>query len=170
MITLTRRQLLIGLSALPTTGLLGCEDPGPAQVMRAPAPIADGDECAVCGMTINHFPGPKGEAFINGHEHPLKFCSTRDLFAWLNQPESEAVTEAVYVHDMGATDWEQPRFESFTDGRAAWYVVGHPLRGAMGGAIASFREQAAAEHFASTYQARVLAFDDITQEVVVNLD
>lgn len=168
--TLTRRQLLLVLGALPAAALPGCDDPGTPRAAQPPVPIADGDECAVCGMTINNFPGPKGEAFVAGAAQPLKFCSTRDLFAWLNQPESAAMAGAVYVHDMAATDWQKPAFESFTDGRSAWYVVGHPLPGAMGGAIASFRERAAADAFAARHQARVLAFGAVTQEVVLNLE
>ncbi len=124
-------------------------------------PIVPGDECHVCGMEISGFPGPKAEVFIRGEQHPLKFCSTRDLFAFLLQPESAAIVEQVYVHDMAATDWQHPSDKHFTDGRSAWYVVDQPLPGTMGPTLASFRERAAAQSFAAKHGGRVLSYAQI---------
>ncbi len=126
-----------------------------------PEPIVAGDECHVCGMEISHFPGPKAEVFIRGERHPLKFCSTRDLFAFLLQPESAAIVEQVYVQDMAATDWQHPGDKHFTDGRTSWYVVGQSLPGAMGPTLASFRERAAADAFAAKHGGRVLSYAQV---------
>src|SRR5690606_8119875 len=101
-------------------------------------PIVPGDECEVCGMLIDGFPGPKGQAFIRQRSAPLKFCSTVDLWSWMLQPEIEGVLEAAYVHDMTAVDWERPDDDRYVDARAAWYVAGHSQRGAMGPTLASF--------------------------------
>ncbi len=173
----SRRHVLLGLGAFPfaslslSTSLLsallaGCgEDRPPAAALR-PVPITAADECAVCGMQIRGFPGPKGEAHVSGREAALKFCSTRDFFAWVLQPEAGASVQALWVHDLGATGWEQPDDAAFTDARSAFYVIGHRRLGAMGPTLASFRERPAAEAFAAREGGRVLAFLDVTVALV----
>ncbi len=133
-------------------------------------PIAPGDECYVCGMEISHFPGPKAEVFIRGEAHPLKFCSTRDLFAFLLQPESAAIVEQVFVQDMAATDWQHPGDRHFVDGRSAWYVVDQPLPGAMGPTLASFHERADAESFAAKHGGRIMSYAQIDLDVMEELN
>lgn len=163
----SRRHVLLGLGAFTFSTLLaGCGDQAPKPVALHPVPIAAADECAVCGMQIRGFPGPKGEVHVSGREAPLKFCSTRDFFAWVLQPEAGASVQALWVHDLGATGWDQPDDAAFTDARSAWYVVGHRRLGAMGPTLASFRERPAAEAFAAREGGRVLAFLDVSVALV----
>jgi len=150
--------------------LSACGTPENEQaVSRVPQPFADGDECHVCGMAITRFPGPKGEAFVHRSAQPLKFCSTRDLFAWLLQPETAAIVEAVYVHDMTGNDWDRPDDARLIDARSAWYVVGHELRGAMGPTLAAFGRRADAETFAARHGGRVLAYEEIDLQVLASM-
>lgn len=151
--------------------LAGCgrsEQPGRSDA--PPVPIEAGDECHVCGMLIGTFPGPKGEVYVRGSDRPLKFCSTRDLFSALLQPEMKPAVRQVYVHDMGATDWQHPADSAFVDGRGAWYVTGHDLRGAMGPTLASFARREDAERFAAEHGGRVIRFNDITLEMLATLN
>lgn len=141
--------------------LAGCDNSEAPQATLEPIAIEAGDECHVCGMIITRFPGPKGEAFVRHQQTPLKFCSTRDLFAWLLQPESAAIVQAVYVHDMGKTDWDAPKASALIPAESAWYVVGSRRQGSMGPTLASFRERSAAEDFAGAYGGEILAFDEI---------
>ncbi|RRQ21775.1 nitrous oxide reductase accessory protein NosL [Thiohalobacter thiocyanaticus] len=146
--------------------LAGCDEaPEPGRSLE-PVAIEAGDECHVCGMIITRFPGPKGEVFVQRREAPLKFCSTRDLFVWLRQPESAAIVEAVYVHDMGQAAWDSPGLEHLIPAGSAWYVVGSGQRGAMGPTLASFAERGAAEAFAETHGGRVLGYEAIDLEVL----
>jgi len=138
-------------------------------VHHSPQPIASGDECHVCGMIIKRFPGPKAEAFVAGSDTPFKFCSTRDLFAYLLQPETKSQVRDIYVHDMGATNWAHPDDGAFMDARNAWYVVGSDRRGAMGPTLAPFKDRGAAEAFAREHGGRVLGFADISLEVMASL-
>ncbi len=158
---------------LLTGGMLflvgGCGDSEIAPETLPPIAIEAGDECHVCGMIITRFPGPKGEAYGRGGSVPFKFCSTRDLFSFLLQPENQSRVTQVYVHDMGATDWEHPADSAFVDARAAWYVVDQPLTGAMGPTLASFSRKEAAQAFIQRHGGRLMRFDDITLEVVANL-
>jgi copper chaperone NosL len=146
--------------------LAGCDQQQQAETERSPVPFHSGDECHVCGMLISRFPGPKGEAYVTHEPQALKFCSTRDLFAWLLQPETAAVVEAIYVHDMADTDWNHPDDRHLIDARTAWYVVGSSRRGAMGPTLASFAKRADAEAFARQYGGRVLPFEAITLRVL----
>jgi len=163
--------LMPWLSILLLTLLLGgCGKPETSAKPQLPVAIDSGDECHVCGMTIAHFPGPKGEAYVRGATKPFKFCSTRDLFSWLLQPENKVAATAVYVHDMGATAWDHPADNAFIDARTAWYVVDQPMKGAMGPTLASFARKDQAEAFIQTNGGRLLRYADVSLALVANLD
>ena len=164
----TRRSLLIGLGSLILLPVSGCHRQPEPSIELIPQPIADDAECQVCGMIVNRFPGPKGELLRPGRPMQV-FCSTRDLFAYLVQPDSRTADATIYVHDMGATDWFAPTTEALTEARQAHYVICQPLPGAMGPTLAPFRDLAAAEAFAARYRGRVLAFDQIDTPLITAL-
>ncbi|MFO7594180.1 MAG: nitrous oxide reductase accessory protein NosL [Pseudomonadota bacterium] len=144
----------------------GCNNKASEARNLEPVAIEAGDECHVCGMIITRFPGPKGEAFVKHQDEPKMFCSTRDLFVWLLQPETEAVVEAIYVHDMEKPAWETPGAEHLIPAESAWFVIGSSRQGAMGATLVSFAKRDAAETFAGEYGGKVLAFNDITMETL----
>ncbi|WP_372972732.1 nitrous oxide reductase accessory protein NosL [Marinobacter sp.] len=123
-----------------------------------------GDECHVCGMVITRFPGPKGESISGKEQQVRKFCSTKDMFSWVLQPENVKRDHVLYVHDMAETDWDHPDDTALIDAREAFYVVGSERTGAMGPTLASFAEESAAEAFASEFGGEVVAFADVTME------
>ncbi len=147
--------------------LTGCE-PGSDNRIATKQPVGfqSGDECHVCGMLIVRFPGPKAEAVVTRVDQPLKFCSTRDLFAWVLQPETAAIVQEIYVHDMAQTDWDHPEDTRLIDARTAWFVIGSERVGAMGPTLASFGERAAARAYADNHGGRLLRFDDIDLSVM----
>lgn len=147
----------------------GCGEPEDAAKDFPPIAIEAGDECHVCGMSITNFPGPKGEAYLRGKKFPLKFCSTRDLFSYLLQPENQGNVSQIYVHDMGATDWTHPADSAFVDARTAWFVAEQPLKGAMGPTLASFKNREDAMAFVERHGGEVLRFNEITLEILANL-
>lgn len=146
-----------------------CDKAGEQRAIHPPVAIEPGDECHVCGMLIRGFPGPKGEVFERDAETPLKFCSTRDLFAYLLQPDAAIAAREVYVHDMAATAWDPPEDRYLVDARKAWYVADQPLKGAMGPTLASFRNREDAQAFADKYHGRLLRFEDITLDLLNRL-
>lgn len=159
----------LALRLMIVTLLLGgCGNPEETATTLPPVSIEQGDECHVCGMIISNFPGPKGEAYQRGSDVPLKFCSTRDLFSYLLQPENRVNVTQIYVHDMGVTAWEHPADDAFVDARSAWFVAGQSREGSMGPAIASFSRQEDARAFAGEYGGRLLRFEEITLEIVAN--
>lgn len=164
---LSRFFFLAGLLAAALV-LAGCGESAP-ETLAAPEPIASGDSCHVCGMTVAAHPGPKGEAFMSADARALKFCSTAELLTFLRQPENEAQLSHAYVHDMGATDWNSPADEAFIRAREAVYVLGHNRRGSMGHTLAPFADKNAAEAFIKDHGGKIVAFDDITLEQLANL-
>ena len=150
--------------------LAGCSEAPDVERSLEPIAIEAGDECHVCGMLITRFPGPKGEAFVRHREIPLKFCSTRDLFTWLHQPESAAIVEAVFVHDMTSAPWDAPGLKHMIPAESAWYVIGGDQYGAMGPTLASFAWREAAEVYTDLHGGWVLAYDQIDMRVLEALN
>jgi copper chaperone NosL len=147
----------------------GCDKPEETISSRPPMAIEASDECHICGMIIVNFPGPKGEVYTRGSETPLKFCSTRDLFSYLLQPENKTMVTQIYVHDMGATGWEHPASNAFIDARSAWYVADQPFKGAMGPTLSSFKTRQQAEAFIEEHGGRLYRFEEITLARLANL-
>ena len=168
-VAMARIGIIASLLWLVVAVLAGCGNSEESTRILPPVAIEAGDECHVCGMIITNFSGPKGEAFLRTGARPLKFCSTRDLFSYLLQPESRAMVTQVYVHGMGASDWAHPTDSTFIDARMAWYVADQPMRGAMGPTLAAFKGQEQARAFIEQHGGRLLRFEEITLEILANL-
>lgn len=168
------RQILLmkilSLFLLGSIFISACNRVEEKQVTLEPTAITPGDECHLCGMIIRSFPGPKGQAFIRHRAQPLKFCSTVDLFSWLLQPETEAILQTAFVHDMGqAPSWDSPSDKHYVKATEAWYVVNHQRKGAMGHTLASFRHRQDAELFIKQYGGRVLRYEKINLKLLASL-
>jgi copper chaperone NosL len=135
-----------------------------------PEPLHDHDRCHLCGMMITKYPGPKGQVILNDGETRPRFCSSRDMFNYVLQPENGRRTLALFVHDMGATNWETPDDSAFIDAKSAFYVYGTSKKAVMGPAVAPFASREAAEKFAADFGGRVLGFDDISLELLKGED
>lgn len=161
---------ILALLLIGSFFISSCDKPEQHTVTRVPTVITAGDECHLCGMIINTFPGPKGQAFVRHHDPALKFCSTVDLFSWLLQPDTPAILQSAFVHDMGvAPSWDKPSDKHYVNVTEAWYVVDHKRTGAMGHTLASFRNKPDADLFANKHGGRLLRFDDINLDLLVNL-
>jgi len=154
--------LVAALAAITLTACSGNEE----QTTAKPDPVhfESGDECHVCGMVIGNFPGPKGEAISEKDQHVRKFCSTKDMFAWMLQPENVNRDHTLYVHDMAQTEWESPDDAALIDARDAFFVVGSDRTGAMGPTLASFSTDDAAHGFMMEHGGEVLKYSEITME------
>ncbi|TDB03291.1 nitrous oxide reductase accessory protein NosL [Halomonas marinisediminis] len=162
------KKLILPLLLIITLLLSACGESEP-EVLAAAQPIEAGDSCHVCGMLITEHPGPKGEAFMEKQEEPLKFCSTMDLFTFLKQPENETQVSHAYVHDVAAAPWATPDDEAFVLASEAVYVVGHDQRGGMGHTLASFADKADAEAFREEHGGEMASFAEIDLELLGRL-
>jgi len=157
---LARRVRTAALVVACALTLVGC---GPRETTTAAAPreIAPGTSCALDGMLLADYPGPKAQIHYAGQDAPEFFCDTVEMFNLYLRPEQARAVIGLWVQDMGQADWEAPRGH-WIDARAAYFVVGSKRHGSMGPTIASFALAADAERFAAAYGGRVLPFDGVT--------
>jgi copper chaperone NosL len=132
--------------------------------------IESGEECHLCGMIITKFPGPKGQLYQRGNANNLKFCSTRDMFAYFLDPEHQHNIQQAFVHNMAVNTWEQPDDKTYIDAREAWYVIGSNKRGAMGPTLASFADQKSANSFADKQGGKLYQFDDLNLDLISSME
>ena len=129
-----------------------------------PQEIAADTSCALDGMVLLDFPGPKGQIHYD-HGEPDFFCDTREMFSMYLRPEQKKRIVAIYTQDMGKADWNRPEGQ-WIDAKSAFYVIGSPRRGSMGPTVPSFAREADARKFAEQYGGKVLAFADVTLDMV----
>ena len=165
---LTRRKFIIVVGGVTLAGLAGCGGEEEVTVACEPRPFRDDDECAVCGMYIAHYPGPKAQACLRDGRL-LTFCSTSDMFVWLLQPDSVPQLLKAFVHDMGVTDWDEPSDDAFIDAEVAVYVTEHQVMGAMGPTLASFGSEEDARAFMAEHEGRLLAYEEVDVQVLNDL-
>lgn len=163
----SRKYYSVALLILAVFGLAGCDDGATEKVMAQKAmAIESADECHLCGMLIARFPGPKGQVYERGIQQNMKFCSTRDMFAYALDPEHKHNIQSVFVHDMAVNPWEEPGEETYIDGRKAWFVVGSSKKGAMGPTLGSFKTKESAEAFAKEFGGELKRFEELTLNII----
>ncbi|MDD2881126.1 MAG: nitrous oxide reductase accessory protein NosL [Rhodoferax sp.] len=163
-----RRQLL-GLAVWASLGALGglaaCSDRSGEHQALVPVEIDASTTCELDGMLLLDYPGPKGQIHYAGAPAPVFFCDTVELFNTMLQPEQVRKVMAVYVQDMGKTDWEQPR-GNWMDATNSFYVLGSKRHGSMGPTIASFADESEAKKFAEQWGGKLLRYAEVKPEMV----
>ncbi|MES2163739.1 MAG: nitrous oxide reductase accessory protein NosL [Pseudomonadota bacterium] len=160
-----RRNFIFATAALLLApALAGCQRRVPAALTTA-LEIDARTTCDLDGMPLVDYPGPKAQLFYAGQSTPVYFCDTVELFHTLLAPEQLRAVAAVFVQDMGKTDWEQPRGHWF-DASTGFYVLGSRRQGSMGPSIASFSRQADADAFVTQWGGRRLRYAEIKRDMV----
>lgn len=152
------------LAALVAAGLLTACAPSPGTSATVAVEFDAHTTCALDGMQLADYPGPKAQILYADRPEPDFFCDTVEMFSLYHKPEQVRAIKAISVQDMGRADWNQPR-GAWIDARTAWYVVGSSRHGSMGPTIASFAQQADAEKFASAHGGKVLPFNAVTPDM-----
>mgnify|MGYP003520058196 FL=1 len=148
-------------AALLLLALSACNQEPPA---AAPQEINQATVCALDGMTLLDYPGPKAQIqYADGSTE--YFCDTVEMFSISLRPEQQKRVRAIYTQDMAKADWRQPKGQ-WIDARAAYYVRGSSQRGSMGPTLAAFATRADAQAFAQKYGGNVLAFAEVTIDMV----
>ncbi len=151
-----RRWMFVAL-----LGLTACSQT--EQAPPAPQEIAQGTSCTLDGMLLADFPGPKAQIhYVQGATE--FFCDTVEMFSITLRPEQQKKIRAVYVQDMGKTDWNSPQGH-WIDAKTAVYVQGSKLRGSMGPTFASFADEGAAKAFVEKNGGKLLRFNEITPDM-----
>lgn len=152
------RRVMPGLLA----GLLAACAPHASSI----GPMEPGADahCALDGMTLADYPGPKGQIRYADGNTGL-FCDTLELLSMLLRPEQVRVVVGAYTQDMARADWDHPQGH-WIDATQAYYVRGAHRGGSMGPTLVSFARQADAEAFARRFGGKVLAYAQITPDMV----
>lgn len=123
-----------------------------------------------CQMNLLEHPGPKAQVFLDKMPDPLFFSQVRDAIAYRRGPEQIAPVLATYVNDMGrpGATWDKPGDGNWIPAEKAFYVVGSRRQGGMGAPeTVPFSAREKAEAFARAEGGKVLAFADITSDMVL---
>ena len=151
------RLLAVGAPAMLLALLSACSGGAPPPAAIEPAA---GEACALDGMLLADYPGPKAQIhYASGP--PEFYCDTVEMFSLLLRPDEQRPVRAAYTQDMARADWREPRGH-WIDATSAWYVHGSQLQGSMGPTFAAFARAEDAEAFARKHGGRVLRFDDVT--------
>ena len=141
--------------------LAGCGE----EVKPDPQEITTGTFCALDGMLLLDYPGPKAQIHYD-QSPPDFFCDTMEMFAIYLEPEQKKRVVAIYTQDMGKADWTKPQGH-WIDAKTAFYVTGSKRAGSMGPTLGSFVREEDAQAFVKQYGGQVLRFDPVTPETVV---
>ena len=147
------------LIALPDTATAA--DLSPQYVQRSA-------RCPVCGMYPYRTPQWTGQIVFND-QTATSFDSPVDMFRFLNnmplfdKQHKPADIGAIYVADYGTKAW--------ADARKAFFVHGSTARGPMNDPnLPAFATREAAEAFAKAQGGKVLAFGEVTRELIKSLN
>lgn len=155
----------LALSAFVVSTLTACGQSETASTV-GPIEITQGTACALDGMLLADYPGPKAQIHYTGRAEPDFFCDTVEMFHLHLNPEQVRQVTGLFVQDMGKADWDQPKGQ-WIDAKAAFYVHGSSRRGSMGPTIASFAAEQDAAKFAAQHGGKVYRFSEITPEMVM---
>ncbi len=139
----------------------GC---GEQQQSVQPREITRSTACALDGMILADYPGPKGQIHYADGEIDY-FCDTMELMSIYLRPEQKKRVVGLFTQDMGRTNWKRPQ-GNWIDARTALFVHGSRMDGSMGPTLATFARLEDAEAFAREHGGRVLRFEQITPELV----
>ena len=142
-------------------------------LVAAPVPAAEGrpgprEKCPVCGMFVAKYPEWQAVLrFADGSR--LVFDGAKDLFKFWFEPgrylpaRTRDDVASLFVTDYYALE---P-----LDARAAFFVVGSDVLGPMGRELLPFATRGEAEEFKRDHRgSAVLAFDQVTAEILLGLD
>lgn len=116
--------------------------------------------CALDGMVLQDFPGSKAQVHYTEGKADY-YCDLMELFAVLLAPEHKRKVAAVYVQDMGKTDWAKPRGH-WIAAKEAMFVVGSKKQGSMGPTFGAFSNAQDAAAFVQKEGGKVVPFDQVT--------
>lgn len=154
------------LAALASTLLAACGQSGDTAKGPVAVEITPDTTCALDGMLLADYPGPKAQIHYADRPDPEFFCDTVEMFGLYFKPEQVRSIKAMFVQDMGKADWNQPR-GAWIDAKTAWYVIGSKRHGSMGPTIASFAQESTATQFASEHGGKVLAFGSVSPDMAI---
>jgi copper chaperone NosL len=130
----------------------------------APLEVSAGTVCALDGMLLSDYPGPKAQIHYEGSE-PEFFCDTVEMFSIYLRPEQRRHIRGIFTQDMGKADWRKPQGQ-WIDAHSAFFVRGSSMHGSMGATFAAFSRREDAQAFAQKFGGSVLEFGQVTIDMI----
>jgi len=155
-----KRLLLLCIFMSVAYYMIACDGEKKQKVVIEPEKISDIEECALDGMIVANYPGPKAQIVYRQDGKQEFFCETKELFHVYAEPGKEAQVAAIFVQNTAATDWEKP-IGGWIDGKKAYYVIGASIQGSMGPTYAPFADKASAVPFIKKYGGEIKTFDEV---------
>jgi copper chaperone NosL len=162
---LTRRRFLIAGAAAGLLAACGSGEGGGKGTV-VPIEIDRSSSCALDGMLLADYPGPKVQMHYAGLARPDWFCDTYEMFNVYLNPEQARLVTGLFVQDMGKADWNAPQGH-WIDARTAYYVFGSRRLGAMGPTAGAFSSADDAKAFAAEHGGQVLHFSEVKADMVI---
>lgn len=155
------------LTSFLTVFLVGCNNSEQKAALQ-PVVFDKHDRCQICGMVILNYPGAKAQVFIKDNKEALKFCSVKDGFVFILQPENNKRLRNFFVSDFGNAK-EIPLNEKMLKAQDAVYVAGSDVRGAMGKSILPFATEDAAKAFKAQHGGTIVKYNEVNLELLNSL-
>lgn len=144
--------------------LAACEGEKKKEITIEPGRISAEEECALDGMIVANYPGPKAQMVYKEDGRREFFCETKELFHVYAEPGKEAQVAALFVQNTAKTDWEKP-LGNWIDAKKAYYVVGASIQGSMGPTFAPFADRESAKPFIEKYGGEIKTFDEVLKMI-----
>jgi copper chaperone NosL len=141
--------------------------PSLAQEPITPDPSAD-DICPVCGMFVAKYPEWVATVlYKDGTAH--HFDGAKDFFKYLlDLPKYAPGRSEEQLRALAVTEYYGL---TRIDARSAYYVIGSDVLGPMGHELVPLLTREDAEEFVADHDgSRILRFDDVTMDLLLNLD
>jgi len=156
----TGKYLRIFFVCMALIVLSACKQDDKPALTASPAAISGEDECALDGMIVANYPGPKAQIQYRQKGRRDFFCETKELFHVYIEPGMEAKVAALYVQNTALIDWEKP-VNSWIEAKGAFYVVGAGIDGSMGPTYAPFKSRDDAAPFIKKYGGDIMTFNEV---------
>jgi nitrous oxide reductase accessory protein NosL len=180
---LSRRRLVRTAGAVGLGSVAGCLSGSGGGDVPEPVALTGNKQCELCGMIIEQHPGPVGQLFYEDegpdHEGPAWFCSGWETFKYqFDRREMGWKLVVGYMTDYASVDYDlyedggntfitaHVEASAFARLQDLYYVVGTPIRGAMGEDLIPFSERDAADSFATDHGGEVYEYGDVTPTLV----
>jgi len=127
-------------------------------------------KCPVCGMFVYKYPRWAAVLDIttNGQQEQLYFDGVKDLVKFYHNPQKWGKYKDISIQNILVTDYYQ---QVSIYGKKVYYVIGSDILGPMGHELIPFESKAKAEVFLNDHAGtQILTFDEITEQVIVELD
>ena len=126
------------------------------------------DLCPICGMLVSKYPNWTATiVWKDGKAH--HFDGAKDMFKFLNAlPKYAPGRRATDIQAIAVKDYYNLAQH---DARKAWFVIGSDVMGPMGHELVPLATQEDATDFLQDHHGkRILTFQQVTPEVVAQLD